>query len=204
MKIPFDRQAQTWALLLCIACFLAACGVEKLNWTEDVLLPDGRIVRVTRHQEFGGNTVLTESATVSDYRLEFVHPDTGERVRYEGTRQFDTIALFIENRESYLVLSYGIGGQDRHDGCPVPGVVFQRYRQGKWTGVTFAESPLKIVTQNLIHNAKSDRADLEKHKRQITPATFNNLFKTYRPKLVVDIQGMAGPTLHCSKPPKSA
>ena len=46
-----------WTLasgLLAAILPLAACGNGGLKWTEDVLLPDGRTVTLTRYQEFKG------------------------------------------------------------------------------------------------------------------------------------------------------
>lgn len=60
---------------------LAACGDNSLNWTENVLLPDGRTVTLTRHQEFKGPHEPGQPPTTSAYWFEFVEREgtLGER-----------------------------------------------------------------------------------------------------------------------------
>src|SRR5690349_13643280 len=49
---------------------LGACATS-LKWTEDVKLPDGRIVTLARYQEFRGIRELFQPPTESDYWLQF-------------------------------------------------------------------------------------------------------------------------------------
>ena len=77
--------------LLCLAVWLviAIRGERSLTWMEEVKLPDGRVVTLTRHQEF-----RDADHDPGNYWFEYADPDTKENVRFESTRAFATMALF--------------------------------------------------------------------------------------------------------------
>src|SRR5882757_9614183 len=88
---------------LCLLAWSSAC-TKKVNWLEDVQLPDGRVVTLKRHQEFGGPHEIGQPSTESDYWFEFKHPDTEEIVRWESNRDVDPVALLLDHRVPRLIV----------------------------------------------------------------------------------------------------
>ena len=72
---------------------IALVGCNQARWTEDVRLPDGRTITLTRSQDFGGPTEIGQRSTTTKYWLEFSNPDTGERVRWQSDRDLAPVAL---------------------------------------------------------------------------------------------------------------
>jgi len=153
-----------WSAALMSGVAFTACGIEDIKWTEDVRLPDGRVVNLTRYEAFGGNYEPTQTPTTSESWLEFVHPDTKEKVRYEGTQFYSTVALFIHEKSAYLVLNMYLGGP--WHGCPTPPYSFIRFEKGKWQRVEYAGVPIKQITQNMILGAKGREKQI-REKRHI-------------------------------------
>jgi hypothetical protein len=93
-------------LLLLLTTALSACNKSNapLKWTEDVRLPDGRVVTLTRYQEFKGPHELGDTPSESDYWFEFKHPDTGEVVRWQSDRDLETLALMMDGKVPVLLL----------------------------------------------------------------------------------------------------
>src|SRR5262245_41286285 len=131
MRLNVPRRFVTAFLAVILIPSLAACDTS-LKWTEDVKLPDGRIVTLTRYQEFRGPTELGQPPTESDYWLEFNNPDNGERVRWNGHRDLDTVALFIDEAMPLLLMTPGLGGAHRTYLCPDPLYLLYRYADGEW------------------------------------------------------------------------
>jgi hypothetical protein len=141
------------------ALLLACRGDDRLKWTEDVLLQDGRTVTLTRYQEFKGPHYIGEPPTDSYYWFEFKHPDTGERVRWETKREPGTVALLIHGRQLFLLTRPRFGSGDRQFDCPNPPYLLYRYEAASWTRIELASIPFARVTSNMTF-AASDRVEL--------------------------------------------
>jgi len=110
---------------------LTACSERSLEWTEDVELPDGRIVLLTRYQEFRGVHEPGQRPTPSDYWLEFDNPDSRARVRWNGRRDLGTVALLMDEGMPELLMTPWLGGL-RPWRCPDPPYLLFRYEAGQW------------------------------------------------------------------------
>ncbi len=103
-----------------VGCF----SDSNLSWTEDVKLPDGRVVTLSRYVEFkGGGSQFGDPSTESLIRFEFKHPSSGEVVRWESTKQQKlqkTIALWLDNGKPMLLTEPAYGGELFAYGCPNP------------------------------------------------------------------------------------
>lgn len=132
-----------------IAAFCGACSNKPhLSWTEDVLLPDGRVLTLKRYQEFLGPHGLGEPPTESDYWFEFSHPDTGDKIRWQSERTLMPVALIIEGITAELLVRTAFNGLELHK-CPDPPYFFYRYADRKWSKVALASIRGRVFTPNL-------------------------------------------------------
>jgi len=140
-----------WTLasgLLAAILPLAACGSGGLKWTEDVLLPDGRTVTLTRYQEFKGPSQPFQPPTESFYWFEFVNPDTGKKVRWENDRYLATVALSLSGATPQLLTSPNFSGSHRFN-CPDPSYLLYRYIEGRWVQVSLTDLVPIVITSNM-------------------------------------------------------
>jgi len=135
---------------------VALVGCERIRWTEDVRLPDGRTITLTRLQNYGGPTEIGQRSSAMDYWLEFTNPDTRERVRWQSDRDLATVALLIYDRTPYLLLEPGFGSSLHKLGCPNPLYLLYRYEGGRWLSTPLAGIPVKRVRANVTSAADKD------------------------------------------------
>ena len=156
-------------ILLCVVAVLALGGCSKsLKWTEDVLLPDGRTVTLTRYQEFKGWRDIGEEATESDYWFEFKNPDTGERVRWNGDRDLGTAALMMSEKTPYLLVVVWFGGGKYRLNCPNPPYFLYGYKNKQWEKVDLGEIPVKQFRSNMTFSPGDFKREIENtHHRSV-------------------------------------
>jgi hypothetical protein len=163
-----------------LASMLAGCGwfgVSDLNWTEDVKLPDGRVIAVTRHQEFKGPSHGCPP-TESDQWLEFKNPNTGERIRWSSDRSLRVIALLMNGRTPMLLMEPGWGGDAQRYGCPDPIYLLYRY-DNVWHQAKLSDIPVATLRVNRTVGPGDSRTDIEKSEMHLPvqktqQSTFNN------------------------------
>jgi hypothetical protein len=143
--------------VFCVLLFasLTGCSDRPLEWTEDVLLPDGRVVTLTRYQEFEGPHGIGDTPTESNYWFEFKHPDTGEVVRWESDRDLATLALLLSEGTPLLLARPEFGGFDRRN-CPNPPYLLFRYDAG-WQQVDLTTIPVRRIRVNVTASPKGKR-----------------------------------------------
>jgi hypothetical protein len=201
VRVAHERTMKTHraiaAGLLC-SMLLAACGSSDLTWTEDVKLPDGRVITLKRWVEFkGGSSHLGDPSTESRQSLEFKHPDTGEIVKWrnqmpQGPFRIDlsssvpasfdtgpdnmapgtlnTIALWLEQGKPRLLAKPMYGGDFSRFYCPNPPYLLYEYSAGQWRNRPLAEIGIKRVRANLTASPINSREDIELNKRHLTAA----------------------------------
>lgn len=142
---------RTCAAALLLPLLAAGCfgRDDSIKWTEDVRLPDGRVVTLTRYQEFKGPHELGETPTESDYWFEFRHPDSGETVRWQSDRHLATLALMMDGKVPVLLVKPQFGSSMERFNCPNPPYLLYRYEQGAWTAVPIAQIPVKRLRANM-------------------------------------------------------
>jgi len=118
-------------LLTGLFVWTSACsGSESsLKWKEDVLLPDGRIVTLTRFQEFKRPSELFTPKGPSYHWFEFKHLENGEVIRWEDKGDLGTVALLIQSAAPYLLVKPYYGSSIRDFDCPNPPYLLFKYRE---------------------------------------------------------------------------
>ncbi len=155
-----------WFLLAVIAICIAAAlywrwyDKTRLHWTEDVRLPDGRVLTLTRYQEFFGPYMLGDTPTESDYWFEFKHPTTGKVVRWEGKRELATVALMMRSETPVLLVTPQFSGDHEYN-CPEPSYLLYQFENRAWQQVPLATIPVKRLRSNMTYAPKSYRGQIE-------------------------------------------
>jgi len=162
-----------WTLasgLLAAILPLAACGSGSLKWTEDVLLPDGRTVTLTRYQEFKGPSEPFTPPTESYYWFEFKNPDTGKKVKWENDRYLATVALSINGAIPQLLTSPNFSGAFKFN-CPDPPYLLFRYIDGRWVQVPLMEIvPIEITSNMTSFNVRYVRQFIDANHGHLSVA----------------------------------
>jgi hypothetical protein len=187
--------------LLWWTALLSACGKsDELTWTEDVKLPDGRVVTLTRWVEFKGAYAMGDTPNESKHRLEFKHPDTGEIVKWENSKEMgmlNTVALMLD-KGSPNILSVPSLGDDSHKfNCPNPPYLLYEYANGQWQAKPLGRIPDKLIRANLTTHIKEKSEEIERKKRHLTAAQTSDSY-TYsdvkRVPYIINFEGMPAQT----------
>lgn len=195
----------TKMLLVVFACLISvACsnGGDSIKWTEDVLLPDGRVVTLTRYQEFKGPHEIGQPPTASDYWLEFKHPDTSELVRWQYGRDLGTVALMVSEGRPYLLVDPHFGSSRRDFNCPDPPYFLYRYENGSWERVDIKSIPVKKVSSNMSYTDEGDRNKIIKSNYRLTVAQTRERYVLTMQPWVMDFSNMPEQTFghfNCAK-----
>lgn len=162
------------ASTLVLTVVLAACdnASSPLRWIEDVRLPDGRIVTLTRYQEFKGPHEWGNTPTVSDYWFEFKHPDTGQVVRWQSDRDLDPLALFMDAKVPMLLVRPNFDGVERRH-CPNPPYLLFRF-VGVWEQVPLERIPVRRLRANLTFGLSGERKLIESSNFHLTAEQTSN------------------------------
>ena len=169
-------RSQRWfwlvAIALCVAAILYWRWYDKtrLRWIEDVRLPDGRIVTLTRYQEFMGPYTLGDTPTESDYWFEFKHPSTGTTVRWDGKRELATVALMMRGETPVLLVTPQFGGDFKFD-CPEPRYLLFQFANSAWQRIDLETIPVKRLRSNMTTWPKSYRSDIEAAYKKLNADT---------------------------------
>jgi hypothetical protein len=161
--ISWSHKLTRWALIgtagLLITSVVACkpSDSDPLKWTEDVKLPDGRIVTLTRYQEFQGAHEIGDTPNQSDYWLEFKNPATGEIVKWEqkGSR-LSTLALMMDGETPTLLVTPDFGNSSREFNNPNPPYLIYRY-EGSWVKAELSSIPTKQIRVNMTFSPKESR-----------------------------------------------
>jgi hypothetical protein len=153
-----------YALIIAMGALLASVSgcARSLKWTEDVRLPDGRVVTLKRYQKFGGPHEIGDSSTETDYWLEFKSPATGKIVRYAGDRTLGTVALMFEHGTPRLLLTPMYEGLYPHN-CPDPPYLLYEFRDGHWQSVPLTLLRGRRIVPNMTYSVSDARTEIESH-----------------------------------------
>lgn len=135
------------------------------HWSEDVLLHDGRIIKVEREVDWTTHIVITDpffglptlphisKSWPDKYWLKFKHPDTQETIRWQGEQYFDPVLLDIVDGIPYLVVNGRTDkSTDKFYGCPELPYIFLKYEKGfsgKWIPIPVGQAPSVLQDANL-------------------------------------------------------
>jgi hypothetical protein len=192
------RLIATTAMAFVLACALSACGRNDLKWTEDVRLPDGRVVTLERYTEFkGGSSQFGEPSTESLQRLEFKHPTTGEAVRWESTKErgyLETIALWLDKGTLVLLTQPAYGGDFRRLKCPNPPYLVYEFVRGQWQDKPLMQIGVEQLRSNMTTYVLERRQHIENNKRKLSADETSDSY-TFRDGIrrvpyILDFKGM--------------
>ena len=191
-------------LSVCLCALLSACSGngDSLKWTEDVLLPDGRVVTLTRYQEFKGPHEFGREPTESDYWLEFRNPDTGEIIRWQYGRDLGTVALLIDKSAPLLLVKPRWGSSRRDFDCPDPPYFLYRYENSTWKRIDLKELPIKRIKSNVTYAVSDRQADIARGKYRLSVQHTQSAFVLNMQPWVMDFSNMREQTfghMNCAK-----
>lgn len=167
-----NRLFQALVVLLALVGLSGCFGPPAdLKWTEDVVLPDGRVVSLKRIQHFD------DQGFVDAHSFEFEHPQTKQLVKWQSdvalytpalaqaaTWQkrsssgfFRLVALFMVQDVPHILVKPTFGGHDEHAGCPYPSMFIYRYVGTTWQQIPYAQSPVREINNNTTMDPKQDR-----------------------------------------------
>lgn len=141
------------------AMALQALAYESVSWVEESLIHDGRLLKVERK---ASNSLQLEvywplppvfrfqSSGFDEYRIEFRHPDTNERVVWSGERGFTPVRVDVINGIPYLVI-YGRPNKQTEKiyGCPELPYIYLKYHLSEWSPVPLEQAPRELAEGNL-------------------------------------------------------
>lgn len=148
-------------LLLILSTTASAFCTRTDSWTEDVLLLDGRVIKVEREVCHTFQFVSGDEASMKlfaswpdKYWIKFEHPDTRETIRWQGEQYFGPALLGVVDGVPYLVVH---GRPDKKTeavyGCPDLPYIFLKYDQkgllGKWVPISVTQAPAGLRDANL-------------------------------------------------------
>ena len=177
------QQRNTWVWLstiLLLTATLLGCkeDTDPLRWTEDVKLPDGRIVTLTRYQEFKGPHELGQPPSASNYWFEFINPDSGKLVRWEQstvTQYLAGVALIMHKGFPYLLTMPAMGRSWENHKCPNPVyILFLNQKGNEWTQVPIQYMPLRKIRANMTFDAQSKAATFKEFNYKLKDSQTSN------------------------------
>jgi hypothetical protein len=207
--------ARPWIAPVALLLLLGACSNNSaLEWTEDVKLPDGRVVTLERYVEFkGGASQLGEPSTESMQRFKFRHPMTGEEVRWESTKEkilLKTVALWFELETPMLLTEPAYMGEMRRLNCPSPPYMLYAYTQGQWTSRSLSLVGIDRIRSNLTTHPLDERKRIESNQRRKSAVETADSYAfrngTHRVPYVLRFKNMPTQTFdeaNCNRPTRS-
>ena len=167
------------ALVLNAACSNGA----TLTWTEDVRLPDGRIITLERYSEFKAGAGQPGSrSTESLQRFKFKHPTTGVVVRWENVSAqgtLKTIALLFDGDKPLLLTRPAYGNDLITFRCPNPPYLLYEYVHGQWLSKPLAQIGVERLRANMTTHSLDEREQIERNKNHLSVEQTTNSY-TYR------------------------
>jgi hypothetical protein len=131
------------------------------HWSEDVVLHDGRRIRVERTVSFtfkhsigdAGSGFSVSKNKLSNHHLQFKNPDTGRLIDWQGDPLFTPVLLDLIDGTPYLVLSARPTKEtERIYGCTELPFIYLQYdtkSQTKWRTVPENQAPSSLKIANL-------------------------------------------------------
>lgn len=149
--------------LLQLAIAGQAFAYERVNWKDESMIHDGRLLDVERQASNSLNFELYwllppifrfQPSNFDEHRIEFRHPDTKERVIWSGERHFTPVRIDIIDGTPYLVI-YGRPDKktEKIYGCPELPYIYLKYQRNlllsKWITISVEEAPKQLLKGNL-------------------------------------------------------
>ena len=116
------HQALPFSVMVFLLLTASGCNADE-QWTDEVLLHDGKSIEVKRSVDFHfGQGELSAMFTryPDQYSLKIKDPSSGKTVNWESPRGFNQIALDFWNNVPYGVISQNsVFANLKQYGCPI-------------------------------------------------------------------------------------
>jgi hypothetical protein len=137
-----------------VTCSALQACTRSAEWTDEVLLHDGRTIEVARdaHFHYVGDSGLFFTQVPDQYGFTTKNPDTGKSLRWLGDRGFSAAVLDFWERTPYLVIISMYSYADlRPYGCPEIPYLFFRHDDaaGEWRQIAAKDFPPALLRANL-------------------------------------------------------
>ncbi len=209
-RAPFHNFVVT---LLVVVAGVAGCSDNaSLSWTEEVTLPDKRVITLERFVEFkGGASRPGDPATESLQRITFRHPDTGETVRWENTKEdgrLQTVALWLDQGTPLLLTDPAYGDAHIKYRCPNPPYLLYEYAHGKWSQRPLSQIGVDRLRANMTTRILEARSEIERGGHHLVAEQTANSYAyrdgKFRVPYVIEFKGMPEQTFvvyeNCNRP----
>jgi hypothetical protein len=144
-------------LFLLIGGYYYSTRPEKVHWSEEAVLQDGRTLNVQRTVALSNSTHKSPQY----YSLKVSHPDTGKSIEWEGDYGYNPVLIdFFEGVPYLVILQFNVFANLKQYGCPDIPYVFFRYDMNKkyWEQVPSSTFPSALSHANL--TASYDGGDI--------------------------------------------
>lgn len=148
------RASTKWIGLVTAGIAVTACG-RTVEWKQETLLSDGRIVMVERVSKQTGNIVPENTSIEYEKTLAFTNPDTKERIAWTLPKGTGSYLLDFDKGIPYMVMSASSVADYNAWGCPNPPWIVFRYKEGNWSRIGVEQLPGRFITPNLLPAAKT-------------------------------------------------
>lgn len=136
-----------------------AFAYERVSWVDESMIHDGRLLIVERQASNSLNFELYwmlppifrfQPSNFDEHRIEFRHPDSNQRVVWNGERYFTPVRVDIIGGTPYLVI-YGRPDTktEKIYGCPELPYIYLKYLRHDWIPVPVHEAPKELLKGNL-------------------------------------------------------
>jgi hypothetical protein len=175
--------------LLAISTFTAlmtqAAGCDSRNttlrWTEDAALPDGRMITLTRYQEFKVLPELGQPRGPTYHWFSLRHPDLKEDIYWEDSGDLGIVAIWIREGRVYLLTKPYYEKSKEHYGCPDPPYLLFRFENAKWSSIPIEDIGVAVVQSNMTYGADVEVRELIKQSHFRLSRSQSVLDRNYRP-----------------------
>jgi hypothetical protein len=146
--------------IILLAIPLRAFALDVVNWTEDALLHDGRIIKVALRATNTIDVVSPwplvlrfESSGFDRFGIAFRHPDTQVQITWQGERRFSPLLVDVLGGIPYLVV---FGRPDKSTasiyGCPELPYIYLKFVSNNWIPIPVEDAPHMLAKANLHTN----------------------------------------------------
>lgn len=153
-------------LLFVVVSFSWHFSSRTEYWSEDVALQSGSLIKVKRKVDWTTHIVTTDpffglpivlphlsNSWPDKFWLEFEHPQTHERIQWQGIQYFRPVLLDIVDGTPYLVLwGHSTKASEKTYGCAELPYIYLKYdpvSAGNWRPISVEAAPKVLRNANL-------------------------------------------------------
>lgn len=190
-----------FSLMACLS--FSACSDERtVHWKQEVQLQDGQVIIMDRTSVQTGTIYPENISMEKSQHIEFVNPDTNEKVEWDIPKGLLPYALDFDSKTPYLVLTAYTVADYNNWNCPNPPYLIYRYQDHNWNSISIDQLPSRFEKRNLIDMSKefqrfsqADLLTLDQHQQWLKDLPKNRRAIS-REKISSIAEGCLGSTLY--------